>query len=471
MTNISWLRTATGFQRVEILEEGASFRRLKVGDQELAIPAENLPHEGFFPALYIGEQEPDVFGFEGRTLPKVKPEQFNNPDQAKALIPEVEPYHFPAAETVRILDGIIGGDHMLLFGGTGTGKTSRVLQIAARIGQPVVRVNFNAQVSPSDLLGFMGIGASGTVWHDGLLTTAMQEGYWILLDELDFCPPDVASVLFPVLEKVSRVVLKEHPAGKVVTGERLKPWGEQRMTGFRVFATGNSFGGNGNDYHGTQQVNKALLNRFTGHGRVVQVAGMSPRDEKAMLRERCPWLPDKLVRRAVKFAQKVRNADSQNAAVLPDFSTRELLNWCEKCLQYRDPVLAASMTFLPLVEDENTRGALRDAIHAIVGRRLVIPNGNPPAPGQKTPTASGDAERRASASVLDPANPKREEEFLAVLDARARGLSWKAIEEELSGLRLAPRNGMTAWEIVSKAPGDLCAKFADKVAAARKPAK
>lgn len=466
--SIAWLRTPDGFKRAEILESSPAHRLLKVGGKEVAIPGENVPRESFFPALYEGAAEPEVWEFEGRSLPKVKPEQFGNPEQARALVPEVEPYHFPRLETVCILDGIIGGDHMLLFGGTGTGKTSRVLQIAARIGQPVVRVNFNAQVSPSDLLGFMGIGAQGTVWHDGLLTTAMQEGYWILLDELDFCPPDVASVLFPVLEKVSRVVLKEHPAGKVVTGERLKPWTEARKTGFRVFATGNSFGGESNGYHGTQQQNKALLNRFTGHGRVVQIAGMSPRDEKAMLRERCPWLPDKLIRRAVKFAQKVRSADAQNAAILPDFSTRELLNWCEKTVQYRSPVLAASMTFLPLVEDESTRAALHDAVLAIVGRRLVLNGGGNADP--RPPRAPADPNARGSAAVLDPSNPKREAEFLAVLDARAKGLSWKAIED-LPALKLARRNGMTAWEIFHRAPSDLSAKHADRIASARKPAR
>lgn len=203
---------------------------------------------------------------------------------------------------------------------------------------------------------------------------------------------------------------------------------------------------------------------------MVEIAGMSPRDERAMLRERCPWLPDKLVRRAVKFAAKVRQSDGQNVAVLPDFSTRELLNWCEKCMQYRDPLMAASMTFLPLVEDENTRGALRDAIHAIVGRRIVIA---PPA--MKTPTTDRPAMSpeglRGSAALLDPANPNREAEFLAVLEARAKGLSWQAIERGLVDLRLAPRNGMTAWEVVNKAPTDLVAQFADRVTAARKPAK
>lgn len=161
--NSGWLRTQYGFERVEILEACDSYRRVRRVDAELLLPGANLPHEGFFPALYEVEAKPDVWEFEGRSLPKVKPEQFGNPEQARALIPETEPYHFPRLETVCILDGIIGGDHMLLFGGTGTGKTSRVLQIAARIGQPVVRVNFNAQVSPSDLLGFMGIGQGGTV--------------------------------------------------------------------------------------------------------------------------------------------------------------------------------------------------------------------------------------------------------------------------------------------------------------------
>lgn len=451
---IGWLSTGEGFKKVEILDETPAFRRLKLDNKVVIISGAHFPHEGRFPALYYGDSKPRVFDFEGRSLPKVNSKDFHNAMQAQALIPDVEPYHFPIEETLQVLDGIINGDHILLCGPTGTGKTSRVLQIAARIGQPVIRINFSAQVSPSDLLGFLGIGAGGTVWHDGLLTTAMEQGYWLLLDELDFCPPDVGSVLFPVLENVSRVVLKEHPQGKVVTGERHKPWSESRRTGFRVFATGNSFGGEPGGYHGTQPQNKALLNRFSGHGRVVEIKGMSPKDEKAVLQERCPWMPAKLVRRAVKFASKVRKSDGQHAAILPDFSTRELLNWCEKTVQYRDPVLAANLTFLPLAGDDGTRGALRDAIVAIVGRRVIA--------GDRKQGLNGFACAREHAAPMDPAN--QEAAFVSALEAREKGLSWEGVEKALG---LPNRNGMSAWELVLHPPEALRTKYADRIKGAR----
>ncbi|GMV83187.1 MAG: hypothetical protein AMXMBFR7_43710 [Planctomycetota bacterium] len=90
--SIAWLRTQEGFKRAEILESSPAHRLLRVAGEEAAIPGENVPHEGFFPALYEGEAKPDVWEFEGRSLPKVRPEQFGNPEQAKALVPETEPY-------------------------------------------------------------------------------------------------------------------------------------------------------------------------------------------------------------------------------------------------------------------------------------------------------------------------------------------------------------------------------------------
>lgn len=449
-----WLRTKDGFQKAEIIEDTPSFRRVKVDGQELTIPGEVLPNERFFPAFYYGAAQPDVWEFEGRSLPMAKLSDFSDPKQAKSFVPEIEPYHFPVRETVQILDGIISGDHILLCGPPGVGKTSLPTQIAARISQPIVRINFNAQVSPADILGCLGIGATGTIWHDGLIIRAMDQGLWLILDELDFCPSELSSTLYSILERVSRCTLKEDPSGRVVTGERLAPYREKRRTGFRIFATGNSFGTDSGAYHGTQQQNAALLNRFTGHGRVVQIKGMSIKDEREMLKARCPWLPEKLVRRATKFAAKVRQSDEKNAAVLPTFSSRELLNFCIKAVQCKDTLQAASLTFLPLITDESTRGAVKDALHAIVGRRVVVgpSNGKP-----------SHLQGRAKAEPTDPA--KVEAQLVAVLDAREKGLSWEACE---TAVGLPNRNGMSAWELVANAPAKLSAKYGERIQRARK---
>ena len=452
MSRNAWLATEDGFKQATIIEETESFRKLEVNNgkkiKTVVIPPDGIPNGPFHPALYEGEEPPNVWRYKGRSLPLVKPEDFSDPAQAKALIPDEEPYTF-LPHAMQIVDGVLAGDHQLLFGPTGVGKTSLILQIAARIGQPVVRLNFNGQVSVNDLVGSVGFSKDGTVWNDGALPRAMRNGYWLVLDEFDFGTPDILSIFYPVLEAKPKLCLKEHD-GEVV----------QAHPRFRVFATGNSIGGDRDgQYCGTQPMNIALLNRFTGHGQAIKIEPMKARQEREVLRARLPNLSHRLVRRACDFASRLRHGDGQNPALLPTFSTRELINFCNKMLLYKDPLKAANITFLSIIEDKNIRQPLEESVKLIFGRRIIIGRSMMPAvksgkrkraPSEKTPTAATEIGAVKSGRVATEVSDLAEIKAIAAAYRGNGGpYSYEQIEKDPK-FHLRNAHGNTAYRIIKK---------------------
>ena len=460
MEKIAWMTTTDGFQKVVIESETPRIRTVRLiggarDGQSLRLPPVGMPNGKFLPALYEGEQPPTVWRYKGRSLPLVNADAFADPLQAKLLVPQKETYTF-LPHTTNVIDAILASDHVLLFGGTGVGKTSLVLQIAARIGQPVLRVNFNGQVSVSDLVGCVGLTKEGTVWNDGALTRAMRNGYWLVLDEIDFGSPDILSILYPVLEGSPKLCLKEHD-GEVIHAH----------PGFRVFATGNSIGGEDSQYCGTQRLNAALLNRFTGHGQAIKIEAMQPKQEREVLLSRLPILSKTLAKRACEFASRLRAGDAQNPALLPTFSTRELINYLAKMLLYRDPMKAAEATFLAVVQDKNIRQPLEATIGLIFGKRVGVSRQNgggraasgsdgrtavakasrkPVGKPTKTPAGDGETVGRVASEVTDPA------EVAAIKNAyKGNGgtLSYKQIEDD-PRFNLRKANGNTAYRIVKR---------------------
>ncbi len=446
MGNTVWVVTDSGFEKAEIVDAGQNCRRLKVlegkrAGKVLLLPPAGTPNGEFHPALYESAEPPNLWRFNRRSLRVRESKDFADPQQAEALIPQEEPYTF-LPHTLHVIDGILAGDHQLLFGPTGVGKTSLVLQIAARIKQPVVRVNLNGQVSVSDLVGSIGLSKDGTVWNDGALPRAMRNGYWLVLDEIDFGPPDVLSLLYPVLEAKPRLCLKEHN-GEVI----------EAHPNFRVFATGNSIGGDRDGiYAGTQPINAALLNRFTGHGQAIRIKPLTAKQEEEILRSRLPNLSKSLVRRVCEFASRLRQGDGQNAPLLPTLSTRELIQFCSKTLLYRDPLEAANLTFLSIVEDANLRQPIEEAVKLVFGKRVVVGRQSQSAPGnptrrtRKTPTTASSRSGRDASEVTDPTEM---EVIWAAYKRNGGTLSFQQIERD-PRFNLRAANGNTAFRIIKK---------------------
>lgn len=136
---------------------------------------------------------------------------------------------------------------VLLIGESGVGKTAAVRYLANQTLNGLRRVNLNGGTTADELVGRLLINEKGTYWIDGILTEAMRNGEWIVLDEINAALPEVLFVLQSVLDDDGYLVLNEKNDKEIV----------HKHPNFRLFATCNP-----PEYAGTKELNKALLSRF-----------------------------------------------------------------------------------------------------------------------------------------------------------------------------------------------------------------
>src|SRR5213595_3223057 len=164
-------------------------------------------------------------------------------------------YRFDRDTTLAILAGFAFNRRVMIQGYHGTGKSTHVEQVAARLNWPCVRINLDSHVSRIDLVGKDAIvlqeGKQVTEFKDGILPWALQNNIALCFDEYDAGRPDVMFVIQRVLEVSGRLtlldqsrVIRPHPA-------------------FRLFATANTIGLGDTSglYHGTQKINQAQMDR------------------------------------------------------------------------------------------------------------------------------------------------------------------------------------------------------------------
>lgn len=174
-------------------------------------------------------------------------------------VPEIdEHYKFRKEYLVPILWALMHNKNAWLSGHTGTGKSTLITQICARLNWPLVRVNFDSEISRMDLVGRDVLkrdddGTTVSMFVDGILPQALQQPCVLLCDEVDFIRPDVAYVFQRALE--SEGLLISEDGGRLV---KPHPYS-------RIIATGNTQG-QGDDtgiYQGARAQSMALLDRFT----------------------------------------------------------------------------------------------------------------------------------------------------------------------------------------------------------------
>src|ERR1700753_218707 len=177
---------------------------------------------------------------------------------ADGHVPDVDTdYRFDRATTLAILAGFARNRRVMVTGYHGTGKSTHIEQVAARLNWPRVRVNLDSHISRIDLVGKDSIvvrdGKQVTEFRDGILPWALQNNIALVFDEYDAGRPDVMFVLQRVLEVSGRLpflaknkVIKPHPA-------------------FRLFSTANTvgLGDTSGLYHGTQQINQGQMDRWS----------------------------------------------------------------------------------------------------------------------------------------------------------------------------------------------------------------
>jgi len=179
---------------------------------------------------------------------------FNHP-----AVPEINEDYIMRPEIVDpLIYALLTNKRIWIYGHTGTGKSSLVDQAAARIMYPVVRINFDSEISRMDLIGREVLreenGVTVSKFVDGILPTAMQQPCILALDEIDFVRSDVSYVLQRLLEDDGELIITEDG------GRRVKP-----HPMFRIVATANTQG-NGDEtghYTGARVQSAAFLDRFT----------------------------------------------------------------------------------------------------------------------------------------------------------------------------------------------------------------
>jgi len=144
--------------------------------------------------------------------------------EASERVPELDPdYLFDKRTTMAILSGFSNDWRVLITGYHGTGKSTHVEQVAARLNWPCLRINLDSHVSRIDLIGKDAIvlreGKQVTEFQDGILPWAYQRNVALVFDEYDAGRPDVMFVIQRVLETSGRLtlldqsrVLHPHPA-------------------------------------------------------------------------------------------------------------------------------------------------------------------------------------------------------------------------------------------------------------------
>jgi cobaltochelatase CobS len=269
------------------------------------------------------------------------------------LVPPVNPAYLFSERFNDIVEDIVENRRVMLIGHTGAGKTSLIEQVAARARHGVVRANMNGQTTVGDFVGFWTVKGGETLWVDGVLPTAMREGLWLIVDEIDFAEPSILAALTAVLEPHGRLTLKER--GNEVVAPH---------PAFRLFATANAVGAMSQFrhlYQGANLMNEAFLDRW----RVYLFDYLSPAEETDVLvRTLAPHMTQAIAATLAAIAADCRAAFARED-LGSAFSTRRLIDWAELMLRTGDPERAAGPTIYAKVSPEDAaliRGIIRHHI-------------------------------------------------------------------------------------------------------------
>ncbi|TLU72788.1 cobaltochelatase subunit CobS [Lichenicoccus roseus] len=257
-------------------------------------------------------------------------------------VPEIDTaYRFDRETTLAILAGFAFNRRVMIQGYHGTGKSSHIEQVAARLNWPCIRINLDSHISRIDLVGKDAIvlkdGKQITEFREGLLPWALQHACALTFDEYDAGRPDVMFVIQRVLEVEGRLtlldqnrVIRPHPA-------------------FRLFATANTVGLGDTTglYHGTQQINQGQMDRWN----IVTTLNYLPHaQETAIVLSKMGWdgrngAIKRRVESMVALADLTR-AGFINGDISTVMSPRTVITWAENAQIFDDLGFAFRLTFL-----------------------------------------------------------------------------------------------------------------------------
>ena len=257
-------------------------------------------------------------------------------------VPDIDSsYCFDKSTTLAILSGFKYNRRVMIQGLHGTGKSTHIEQVAARLNWPCVRVNLDSHISRIDLIGKDAIvlqdGKQITEFQDGILPWSLQNPTALVFDEYDAGRPDVMFVIQRVLEAEGKFTLLDK-------NRVLKP-----NPFFRLFATTNTIGLGDTTglYHGTQQINQGQMDRWSI---VTTLNYLDFEKEKEIMLAKVPAFNTKekeeIIELMIKVADLTRKGMA-NGDISTVMSPRTVLTWAQNAEIFdHNYSLSFNLTFL-----------------------------------------------------------------------------------------------------------------------------
>ncbi len=261
--------------------------------------------------------------------------------EANEYVPAIDrTYKFDPDTTRSILAGFSHNRRVLIQGYHGTGKSTHIEQVAARLKWPCVRVNLDSHISRIDLIGKDAIvlkdGKQITEFQDGILPWAYQNPVAIVFDEYDAGRPDVMFVIQRILETSGKLTLLDQ--SRVISPHNF----------FRLFATANTvgLGDTSGLYHGTQQINQGQMDRWN----IVSTLNyLKPSSEEKIVISKIKELNTKegkdIIHSMVSTADLTRSGFI-NGDISTVMSPRTVITWAENYLLFDDLEYSFKLSFL-----------------------------------------------------------------------------------------------------------------------------
>jgi cobaltochelatase CobS len=280
--------------------------------------------------------------------------------KADPRVPDVdESYVFDPETTMAILAGFAFNRRVIVQGYHGTGKSTHIEQVAARLNWPCIRINLDAHISRIDLIGRDAIvlrdGLQVTEFREGLLPWALQHPVALVFDEYDAGRPDVMFVIQRVLETEGKLTLLDQ--NRVIRPD----------PNFRLFATANTvgLGDTSGLYHGTQAINQAQMDRWN----IVTALNYLPAEtEQEIVSAKCPEADAKTVADMVKVADLTRQGFI-NGDISTVMSPRTVITWAQNAAIFKNVGFAFRLSFLNKC-DEAERMLVAEYYQRVFGEDL-----------------------------------------------------------------------------------------------------
>ncbi len=290
----------------------------------------------------------DVYGFE----------------QNSKFVPQIDhSYIFDPKTSLAILAGFSFNQRVLIQGMHGTGKSTHIEQIAARLNWPCVRINFDSQITRLDLVGKDVIKLKNdkqiTEFKEGIIPFAVRHNIALVLDEYDAIKTDVSFVIHRLLENEGKFALLEE--NQVITPN----------LHFRLFATSNTLGA-GDDlgiYHGTNLINQAQMDRWNI---VASLNYLNDQQELEIILKKLPFLNSKLHQQTAKMMVRLANLTREafkNGDISTLISLRTLLSWGKNIEIFGSVKTAFILSFAnKVIEDE--KSVIREFYQRVFGEEI-----------------------------------------------------------------------------------------------------